>query len=85
MKRLFTVNGTHFESKVEAKKARGQFIEGKDGKPGHYEHKLTKGPDHIGNHGHSVRDTLRRGPRDAQGHRNTPPDMAKRAAKAAKK
>ena len=72
MKRLFTVNGIHFESKVEAKKARGQFIQGKDGKPGHFEFRLIKGPDHIGNHGRVCPATRHRGPRDADGHRNTP-------------
>ncbi len=72
MKRLFTVNGTHFESKVEAKKARGQYIQPKDDKPGHFEHKVSKGPDHIGNHGRRVPATHHRGPRDAEGHRNTP-------------
>jgi hypothetical protein len=75
MKRLFTVNGEHFDNKMRAKEARDAGPKGS---------KVMKGPDHIGNHGHSAMETRKRGPRDANGNRNTPPDMAKRAAKAAK-
>jgi hypothetical protein len=75
MKRLFEVNGEFFDNKVAAKAARDA------GKPGS---KVSKGPDHMGNHGRRVPDTHHRGPRDAAGGRNTTPDMAKRAAKASK-
>lgn len=75
MKRLFQVNGEFFSNKIEAKKARDAGPKGS---------KVSKGPDHDGNHGHKVPDTRRRGPRDANGNRNTPPDLAKRAAKASK-
>ena len=41
MKRLFTVNGNHFETKPEAKKARG------DKKPdGTFQFRVELGPDH---------------------------------------
>lgn len=78
MKRLFEVNGTFFDSKVEAKAARGDKISNKDGEGFHYAHSVSKGPDHIGNHGLSVKDTSHRGPRDVAGHRNTPPDLSKK-------
>lgn len=52
MKRLFTVNGEHFANKVDAKKAR-------DASPGS---KVSKGPDHDGNHGHRVPSTRHRAP-----------------------
>ena len=76
MKRLFQVNTSpvsFFDNKADAKKVAHPIG-------------LTvgKGPDHIGNHGHKVTDAAKRGPRDANGHRNTPPDLAKRAAKAAR-
>jgi hypothetical protein len=73
MKRLFQVKNEYFDNKPAAKEFR-------NANGGH----VSKGPDHMGNHGHSVSDTMRRGPRDANGHRNTAPDLAKRAAKAAR-
>ena len=76
MKRLFTVNGEYFENKTAAKAARDAGPKGST---------VSKGPDHIGNHGTTVPGTRKRGPRDANGRRNTPPDLAKRAAKASKK
>jgi hypothetical protein len=87
MKRLFQVNTSpvsYFDNKVDAKKARGDLVPAKDDKPAHYTLRVSKGPDHIGNHGHTVTDAARRGPRDANGNRNTPPDLAKRAAKSRK-
>lgn len=57
MKRLFQVNGQHFGNKVDAKKARGERNAN-----GNYTHTISKGPDHIGNHGHSVPSTRHRGP-----------------------
>lgn len=72
MKRLFTVNGEYFANKVEAKAARDAGPEGS---------KVSKGPDHIGNHGRRVPATHHRGPRDANGNRNTPPDLSRRARK----
>jgi len=54
MKRLFTVAGTHFESKPEAKKFRD--TEAPKGS------KVSKGPDHIGNHGHRSPTTRHRAP-----------------------
>jgi|WetSurMetagenome_2_1015567.scaffolds.fasta_scaffold1641998_1 hypothetical protein len=53
MKRLFEVNGEFFSNKVDAKKARN------DGPKGS---KVSKGPDHMGNHGHSVPSTRHRAP-----------------------
>ncbi len=64
MKRLFTVNGEHFATKTEAKKARDAGPKGST---------VSKGPDHIGNHGRRVPDTYHRGQRDSNGQRNTPP------------
>lgn len=43
MNQLFTVASEHFSNKMKAKKARDLT-----GSP------LTKGPDHIGKHGHGV-------------------------------
>jgi hypothetical protein len=57
MKRLFTVDGQHFESKSAAKAARGPKNEA-----GNYKHTVSKGPDHIGNHGHSVPASRHRAP-----------------------
>jgi hypothetical protein len=57
MKRLFTVNGEHFESKVLAKQARGPKNDA-----GNYTHPVRKGPDHDGNHGHKVPATRHRAP-----------------------
>ena len=85
MKRLFEVNGFFFDNKPDAKVARGDKIPNAEGGGFHYSHPISKGPDHIGNHGKRVPATRARGERDVNGHRNTPPDLAKRAAKAAKK
>lgn len=57
MKRLFTVNGEHFESKQLAKAARGDKNEA-----GNYKFTVSKGPDHDGNHGHTVPETRHRAP-----------------------
>ncbi len=84
MKRLFEVNGQFFENKQDAKKARGDKIPDKEGDGFHYAHTVAKGPDHIGSHGSRVPVTRTRGPRDAAGHRNTPPDLRKRAEKSKK-
>ena len=62
MKRLFTVNGVHFANKSEAKIARGDKIPNKEGDGFHYAHTISKGPDHDGNHGHSVPSTRHRAP-----------------------
>lgn len=83
MKRLFTVNGTHFDNKVDAKKARGQFIQGKDGKPGRFEHEVHLGPDHR----HYGEGKLKRGQRThshnnrSGGHGNGFPNVKKSGAK----
>lgn len=53
MKRLFEVNGEFFSSKVDAKKARDAGPKGS---------KVSKGPDHMGNHGFRVPATRHRGP-----------------------
>ncbi len=53
MKRLFTVNGDHFDNKVDAKKARDAGPKGST---------VGKGPDHMGNHGRRVPATRHRGP-----------------------
>ena len=62
MKRLFEVNGAFFESKSEAKVARGDKIPNKEGEGFHYAHPVSKGPDHIGNHGCTVPATRHRAP-----------------------
>lgn len=46
MKRLFEVNGQYFGDKVSAKAARGEFKPATTNKPAHYEHTVSKGPDH---------------------------------------
>jgi hypothetical protein len=66
MKRLFEVNGSFFESKSEAKVARGSKIANKDGEGFHYAHPISKGPDHIGNHGTRVPATRHRAPQAFQ-------------------
>lgn len=53
MKRLFEVNGEFFGSKVAAKVARDAGPKGS---------KVSKGPDHMGNHGQRVPATRHRGP-----------------------
>lgn len=53
MKRLFEVNGSYFSNKIEAKAARDAGPKGS---------KVSKGPDHMGNHGHSVPATRHRAP-----------------------
>lgn len=53
MKRLFEVNGEFFADKVSAKAARNAGPKGS---------KVSKGPDHMGNHGHSVPATRHRAP-----------------------
>lgn len=53
MKRLFEVNGTYFSNKIEAKTARDAGPKGS---------KVSKGPDHMGNHGHRVPSTRHRAP-----------------------
>ena len=55
MKRLFECNNQYFESKSLAKAARGDRNEA-----GNYKYKVSKGPDHIGNHGKTVPATRRR-------------------------
>jgi hypothetical protein len=72
MKRIFEVNGSFFDNKADAKVARGDKIANKDGEGFHYAHPVSKGPDHIGNHGVRVPNTYHRGQRDTNGHRNTP-------------
>ena len=62
MKRLFEVDGVYFDNKKAAKVARGDFIEAVPGKPGHYRHTVSKGPDHMGNHGIKVQKTSHRAP-----------------------
>ncbi len=62
MKRLFTVNGVHFATKPEAKVARGKKISNKEDNGFHYAHYISKGPDHIGTHGHRVPMTRHRAP-----------------------
>ncbi len=62
MKRLFTVDGTHFQSKDLAKIARGPKIPNKEGTGFHYAHTVSKGPDHVGNHGRRVPATRHRAP-----------------------
>ena len=57
MKRLFEVNGEFFETKVAAKAARGDKTQ-----EGNYPHRVSKGPDHDGNHGHKVPATRHRAP-----------------------
>lgn len=49
MKRLFQLNTNpvqFFESKQDAKVARGAQVPAKDDKPAHYNHVISKGPDH---------------------------------------
>ena len=79
MKRIFEVNGEYFDNKTAAKTARDNW-----NNTGGKQCKVSKGPDHIGNHGQSCPAARKRGPRGADGGRNTPPDTAKRAAIAAK-
>ena len=62
MKRLFEVNGQFFDSKVAAKAARGDKIADKEGSGFHYAHVVSKGPDHMGNHGVRVPATKHRAP-----------------------
>jgi hypothetical protein len=62
MKRLFEVNGQYFESKSEAKVARGDKIPNKEGGGFHYTHAVSKGPDHMGNHGIRVPSCKHRAP-----------------------
>ena len=62
MKRLFEVNGQFFDQKSEAKVARGDKIPNKEGGGFHYAHSVSKGPDHIGNHGLRVPATRHRAP-----------------------
>ena len=62
MKRIFEVNGQFFDQKVAAKAARGDKIANKDGSGFHYAHSVSKGPDHIGTHGHKVPRTRHRAP-----------------------
>lgn len=57
MKRLFECNGQYFESKTAAKANRGPMNEA-----GNYPHRVSKGPDHIGNHGKRVPATRHRAP-----------------------
>jgi hypothetical protein len=53
MKRLFEVNGVDFDNKVDAKVARDAGPKGS---------KVSKGPDHMGNHGIRVPSTRHRAP-----------------------
>ena len=53
MKRLFVVNGEYFGNKTDAKTARNAAGKGS---------KVSKGPDHMGNHGHRVPATRHRAP-----------------------
>lgn len=62
MKRLFEVNGQFFDQKSDAKAARGDKIPNKEGNGFHYAHPVSKGPDHIGNHGKRVPSTRHRAP-----------------------
>ena len=62
MKRIFEVNGEFFDNKMAAKAARGDKIPNKDGDGFHYAHTVSKGPDHIGNHGNTVPATRHRAP-----------------------
>ena len=47
MKRIFEVNIMFFETKLDAKIARGPLIPATDRRPPHYTHTISKGPDHI--------------------------------------
>lgn len=62
MKRIFEVNGVYFDNKAAAKAARGDKIPNKEGEGFHYAHTVSKGPDHIGNHGKRVPATRHRAP-----------------------
>ena len=62
MKRIFEVNGQFFPTKPEAKLARGPRIPNREGDGFHYAHTVSRGPDHMGNHGHSVPVTRTRAP-----------------------
>ena len=62
MKRIFEVNGSYFETKMEAKKARGEKLADKEGSGFHYAHVVSKGPDHMGKHGIRVPATRHRAP-----------------------
>ena len=73
MKRLFEVNGQYFANKSEAKVARGDKIPHKEGGGFYYAHTISKGPDHDGNHGHSVPATRHRAP---QGYNEPKPKTA---------
>ncbi len=73
MKRIFEVNGQYFATKPEAKAARGDKIPNKEGGGFHYAHTVSKGPDHIGNHGHRVPATRHRAP---QGYHKPKPETS---------
>ena len=62
MKRLFEVDGVYFDNKMTAKAARGDLIPAEPGKPAHFKHTVSKGPDHMGNHGRTVPKTTHRAP-----------------------
>lgn len=66
MKRLFEVDGVHFDNKMAAKAARGDLIPAEPGKPAHYARRVSKGPDHMGSHGLSVKKTSHRAPQTFQ-------------------
>ncbi len=75
MKRLFQVNTSpvsYFDNKVDAKRARGDIIPAKDDKPAHYALRVSKGPDHIGNHGQPVMSTRHRAPQVLKPKREEP-------------
>lgn len=73
MKRLFTVNGEHFDQKENAKKARGEPTAKAEGnKPAQYKHQVHRGPDHIGNHGWNASTSAHRAPQALQPKRETP-------------
>jgi len=82
MKRLFQVNTSpvsFFDNKVDAKKARGERQADKDQRLV-YPFKVSKGPDHIGNHGQPVMSTRHRAPQVLKPKREEP-----RVRKSAKK
>ncbi len=71
MKRLFQVAQgglNYFESKVEAK----AFRDKENSTITKSLLIVSKGPDHMGNHGRRVPATYHRGQRDSNGNRNTP-------------
>ena len=57
MKRLFQVNDTFFDNKQEAKEYRDTAPAGKTWT-------VSKGPDHMGNHGRRVPSTRHRAPQE---------------------